>query len=78
MDMKSSQKLLNAQMDEAEHLVLCGSVSAPPSNLTFFSLVWTTRKWMYISVRVLGSSSVSLLFNTSSRTVAVIQQKTGM
>ena len=47
---------------------------------TLHSLVWswTTRKWMYISVRVLGSSALSLSFNTWSRTVAVIQQKTGM
>ena len=55
-----------------------GSVSALPSYLTFFTFIWITRKWMFNSVRVSGSSLPSLVFSTSSRTVDVIQQKTGM
>ncbi|XP_026185251.1 atypical chemokine receptor 3-like [Mastacembelus armatus] len=66
MDRKrAAQKLLNAQMDEAEHLVLVQSssslkifVNTPEYTEAASEDRCHTLKWMYISVRVLGSRPV--------------------
>ena len=56
----------------------CGVVSCPSPYFLFFLFVWTSRKCEYRSVRVLGSSPLWLVVNMCSRTVALIQQKTGI
>ena len=56
----------------------CGVVSCPSPYFLFFLSVWTSRKCEYRSVRVLGSSPLWSVVNMCSRTVALIQQKTGI
>ena len=74
-----SSRCLSASFPSFRRTSLSTSVvSCPSPYLFFFLFVWTIRKCEYRSVRVLGSSPLWSVVNMCSRTVALIQQKTGI